>query len=155
MLRTIACAHCGRLFPPNPRVKNQRYCGEKNCQRARKREWQKEKLRTDPDYKDNQRRLQAEWHQNHPGYYREYRRERVAYCERNRLLQRCRNARRRLIAKMDELKPAPINKAGVFYVLPLVAKMDASAQKVVLIPIDRGRSVIAKEDAIGFRKMAC
>ena len=62
----IACAHCGRLFPRDPRVKNQRYCGEKDCQRARKREWQKEKLRNDPDYKDNQRACQIDWHKRQP-----------------------------------------------------------------------------------------
>jgi len=31
----IPCTHCGRLFAPDPRVKNQRYCGEKDCQRGR------------------------------------------------------------------------------------------------------------------------
>jgi len=50
MNSVIPCAHCGRPFAPGPRVKNQRYCGEKNCQRARKRKWQKEKLGNDPDY---------------------------------------------------------------------------------------------------------
>ena len=49
----IQCAapHCRRILNPDPRVKNQRYCGEKACQRARKRQWQKEKLAVDPDYK--------------------------------------------------------------------------------------------------------
>ena len=53
MNSVIPCTHCGRLFAPDPRVKNQRYCGEKDCQRVRKRKWQKEKLATDDDYKAN------------------------------------------------------------------------------------------------------
>jgi hypothetical protein len=31
----IRCAHCRRLFQPNPRVKDQRYCSEKPCQSNR------------------------------------------------------------------------------------------------------------------------
>lgn len=47
----IRCANpcCQRLFVPNPRVKNQRYCNRKNCQRVRKRLWQREKMAGDPD----------------------------------------------------------------------------------------------------------
>jgi hypothetical protein len=93
-------------------VKKQRYCGNQDCQRARKRKWQKEKLSTDPDYKANQRDCQREWHQRHPGYYEKYRKEHTAYCERNTLLQGYRNTKARMIAKMD-----------------------ASPQKVLIIPI--------------------
>jgi hypothetical protein len=147
----IQCAapHCGRLFDPNPRVKNQRYCGEKACQRARKREWQKQKLAVDPDYRANQRDCQIEWHRQHPDYYKKYRQEHQRYGERNTLLQSCRNAKARVIAKMDALKPAQLIKPGAFYLLPLIAKMDASVQKVILIPIAYNPSwVIAKEDSI-------
>ena len=64
------------------------------------------------------------------------------------LLQCCRNAKTRVIAKMDESKPAPVNKPGAFYLLPLIAKMDASPQKVLLIPLATIKEVIAKEDSI-------
>jgi hypothetical protein len=133
----IQCAapDCRRAFVPDPRVKNQRYCSDKDCQRARKRKWQKEKLATDPDYKANQRDCQRQWHQSHPGYYKQYRQDHPAYCERNARLQEYRNARRRVIAKMDELKPAPLKDPGAFFLLPLIAKMDASPQKVILIPM--------------------
>ena len=30
------CVHCRRHFRPNPKIKNQSYCGRKECQRARK-----------------------------------------------------------------------------------------------------------------------
>ena len=52
------CAHCGCPLELNPRSKNQRYCGKKECQRARKRLWQKNKMATDPDYRANQTEVQ-------------------------------------------------------------------------------------------------
>ena len=36
------CIHCGRNF--NPRVKGQRYCSNKSCQRARRARWQRNKI---------------------------------------------------------------------------------------------------------------
>jgi len=126
----IQCAHCDRLFAADPRVKNQRYCSELDCRRARKRNWQKEKLRVDPDYRANQSACRMDWHGRHPGYYRKYRQDHPRYCQRNKLLQSCRNAKARVIAKMD-----------------------ASPQKVLLIPIRYDRQeVIAKEDSIALRE---
>jgi len=154
----IQCAapHCRRLFAPDPRVKNQRFCGAKDCQRARRRTWQQAKLAADPDYKANQRDCQKQWHQHHPGYHKKYRHNHPAYRARNTLLQGYRNARARMIATMDEFKPAPIKDPGAFYLLPLIAKMDASAQKVFLIPIGYDQSkVIAKEDSIASRDPGC
>jgi hypothetical protein len=138
MSLTNQCDHCGRPFEPDPRVKNQRYCSDKDCQRARKRKWQKEKLLSDPDYRANQRDCQKQWHQQHPGYYKQYRDHHPRRKERNRLLQRYRNSRRRphqVIAKMDAFKAAQTQHPAVFYLLPLIAKMDALAQKVIIIPI--------------------
>jgi hypothetical protein len=154
----ILCAapHCRRLFDPDPRVKNQRYCSEKECQRARKQIWQKEKLAQDPDYRENQRDCQIQWHQRHQGYYKKYRQDHPRYRKRNALLQGYRNSKARTIAKMDEFKPAPIKNPGPFYLLPLIAKMDASVQKVFLIPMSYdGLNVIAKEDSIASHNFGC
>jgi hypothetical protein len=118
-------------------VKNQRYCREKGCQRARKRTWQQEKLLNDPDYKANQRDCQRQWHKRHPGYYKEYRERHPESCERNRLMQRCRNSRRRprqKIATMDAFHPAPVLNPAIYYLLPVIATMDASTRKVIIIP---------------------
>ena len=67
------CAHCGQAFQPRPQVPNQTYCSSAECQRARKLRWQQDKLRTDPDYRDNQRDAQRAWFDRHPGYWRAYR----------------------------------------------------------------------------------
>lgn len=153
---TISCAHCGHVFTSNPRVKNQRYCGQAPCQRARKRKWQKEKLATDDDYKANQRACQIDWHRQRPDYYIKYRQSNPRYCQRNTLLQIWRNAKARAIAKMDASEAAPINKPKVFYLLPLIAKMDVSVQKVLIIPIGYvPQCLIAKEDSMAARSAAC
>ena len=156
MSGVISCVCCGRPFVFNPRVKNQRYCNYKDCQRARKRKWQKEKLATDPDYKANQRACQAEWHRQHPGYYKKYRQDHPRYCQRNTTMQICRNAKLRIIAKMDASESASVNKPGAFYLLPLIAKMDATAQKVIIIPVGYDpNKLIAKEDSIAPCDAAC
>jgi hypothetical protein len=136
-MKQIRCAHCGCLFDPNPRVKNQRYCSEKECQRARKRLWQKQKLATDPDYKANQRDCQKTWRDNNPDYWREYRERNEKYTERNRNRQRERR-RGGGVAKMDASGMDLALESGIYYIVPEsadVAKMDASAKKVRLIPV--------------------
>ena len=104
---TIRCAHCQCLVLPNPRVKTQRFCSNKACQRARKAQWQRAKLATDPDYRANQRDCQQRWQHHHPQYWREYRQQHAAYRERNRLLQQHRDHKSRVrpLAKMDVLGP--------------------------------------------------
>jgi hypothetical protein len=138
----IQCAHCRRFFDPNPRVKNQCYCSRKDCQRARKNRWQKHKLATDPDYRDNQRECQKAWQDRNPDYWRNYRRRHPQYVKHNRIRQRLRNrGRRRRIAKMDAYASFSNITSGTYYLVPscdpdgVIAKMDASAQKVLLIPV--------------------
>jgi hypothetical protein len=141
MIRSIRCAHCRRLVPANPRVKNQRFCPRAACQRARKTAWQREKMATDSDYRANQRACQRSWQQAHPHYWQAYRRRRPGYRERNRRLQTLRDAtrrRRRDLAKMDASEPISFVRPGMYYLIPVpsaaLAKMDALSQKVHLIP---------------------
>jgi len=60
---TQHCACCGRPFEPRPQVPDQAYCSAPDCQRARKRQWQRAKLQSDPDYRINQRAAQQAWSQ--------------------------------------------------------------------------------------------
>jgi hypothetical protein len=119
----------------NPRAKNQQYCGRKECQRARKRAWQKKKMATDPDYRANQRECNKAWRDRNPDYWRNYRKTHLQYVERNRLLQKAR--RRRRVAKMDASASDSLVRTGTYWLIPEggVAKMDALARKVVLVPI--------------------
>ena len=146
----IRCAHCKRLFRPNPRVKNQRYCGLSECRCVRKALWQREKMKTDPDYQDNQRRCQKEWAESHRQYWREYRRSHTEYVLRNRVLQKGRD-RVRDLAKMDSSVPVSRIKPGGYYLIPQgrdLAKMDSLKQKILLIPMPY--KDLAKKDSIAF-----
>ena len=107
------CVHCRRLYIANPRVRNQKYCSRDICQQARKSRWQQRKMATDGDYRQNRKESQQMWQTRHPGYWQQYRASHPQYCERNRMLQKQRDAKRR--AKH-------------------LAKMDASTQKIIVIP---------------------
>lgn len=83
---TRCCACCGEPFEPRPQVPDQAYCSAPECQRARKRQWQRAKLQSDPDYRDNQRSAQQAWSQRNPDYWRDYRTDCPDYAQRNRVL---------------------------------------------------------------------
>jgi hypothetical protein len=55
------CACCKRIFIPRPTVRNQQYCSDSECQKTRKKRWQKEKLANDREYRENQAVAQKEW----------------------------------------------------------------------------------------------
>ena len=132
------CVHCRRLFKANPRVKNQKYCNHEICQRARKSRWQQRKMDSDADYRQNQKDSQQTWQTQHPDYWRQYRDSHPQYRERNRMLQKQRDAKRRAkhLAKMDSLKRLKQIKPGTYYLIPCtgnLAKMDALTQKINVI----------------------
>lgn len=143
MNRTCVC--CGKKFKPYPTVPRQQYCSDPLCQKARRRLWQKEKMVSDGDYRENQARAREEWIRRNPDYWRDYRQRNPAYAERNRALQRGRNRRKRKamgdshagIAKMDELSSKyPVN-SGSYQLVPIsnegVAKMDPLIVKLEVI----------------------
>ena len=100
------CKACGCDFSPRPQNPNQQFCSKPECQRERKRRWQKHKRATDADYRDNQARAGRRWAQAHPDYWRAYRSNHPEYAAKNRAQQRERDRRRvryglEDLAKMD------------------------------------------------------
>ncbi len=88
------CACCGRCLPRDPRVKNQDYCGQKKCQQARKNQWQRRKLETDPDYRAGKKESQQIWQSKNKDYWKRYRKNNLASVLRNRQLQKVRDQQR-------------------------------------------------------------
>lgn len=70
---TKICACCGQPFTPRPQVPDQTFCSAPACQRERRLRWQRDKLQSDPDYRDNQSRSQRAWLDRNPDYWRMYR----------------------------------------------------------------------------------
>lgn len=90
------CAACHKLFHPRPQSPEQKFCSAAECQRERKRRWQKTRRAADPDYRDNDLQANRQWRHRHPDYWRAYRRKHSRSVIRNRDKQRERDRARRL-----------------------------------------------------------
>ena len=99
------CAACHKLFHPRPQCPGQKFCCAAECQRERKRRWQKARRATDSDYRDNDIEANRNWRNRNPGYWRAYRRKPPQLVIRNRDKQRERDRARRL--PPPRLPPAP------------------------------------------------
>ena len=143
-MEQVPCAGCSTFF--TPRNKDQNFCLESACQRFRKALWQKQKLATDPEYKEGQRLAQNKWLQNNPDYWKKYRKKNREKTDRNRSLQKVRNKRRCKgqayfqtvktigIAKMDARKAGTDRLSGQYWLVPEVAKMDVVKIFITAIP---------------------
>jgi len=133
------CRHCCCLFPVCHKVKKHEYCNKKPCQKARKRKWQKERIKNNEIYRNDQKAAQQDWKNNNPDYWKNYRRDNKTYTDRNREQQRERNRLRKAkfasdqqlapIAKMDALSHENKIISGKYELIPvrpdMIAKMDA------------------------------
>lgn len=137
-MESIPCVHCFNVFIPSPRHKNQSCCMRPECQHARKALWKKVKMRRDPEFRENQRISNKKWALNHPGYWKQYRLDHPEKTERNRALQTLRNREKRgkslPIAKVDASKPNKFLMVGQYWLVPLIAKVDALKVNIVEIP---------------------
>ncbi|MDP5239516.1 hypothetical protein Q9Q94_08245 [Uliginosibacterium sp. 31-16] len=151
------CACCGNPFEPRPQIPDQTYCSAPDCQRARKRQWQRAKLQSDPDYLANQRAAQQAWSQRNQDYWRNYRNDQPDYALRNREQQHRRDANRARInlAKMDvcalptglyriKLNPAFPRRSADSWIVEIApvcvtcpCKMDVSREDLIDNPATR------------------
>jgi hypothetical protein len=93
-VQTKRCAACRITFKPHPQIPNQAFCSAPDCQRERRRRWQRDKIASDPDHRANQARAQKAWSQRNRDYWSAYRETHPNYEESNRQKQRDRNAAR-------------------------------------------------------------
>jgi len=145
-MEQIPCTYCGDFFDPSPRHKTQTACKKIKCQRAKKAAWQRFKIKTDPIYSANQKSSQQKWLKATPSYWKAYRKRKPEKAERNRILQTIRNRKTRVsssdakmdasvIAKMDSSKFDNFQVLGQFWLIPVIAKMDALKINIIKIPI--------------------
>jgi len=132
------CAACGQAFEPNPRIHQQAYCPNPECQRERRRRWQQQKRRDDADYRDNDVRASKAWASENPEYWKHYRDENPTYAERNRTLQqqRNRNLRASVIANEDVSRPFNQLPAGRYRMVRIkdgIAKGDAWIVEITVL----------------------
>ena len=145
------CKGCQKVIEdPNPRIKDQGYHGGSACQKARRAQWQREKMKSDKAYRENQKDAQGRWRERHKDYWWKYREGHQEYTEKNRVQQRVRNARQRgkgvdfaakaeiPIAKMDPLEGAATKDISGRYRLfrvvdGLIAKMDSLEVEIEVV----------------------
>lgn len=142
---TKRCLACADLFQSCPQVPSQNYCSRRECQRERRKLWQREKRRTDADYLGTQNECQRRWRDGHADYWRAYRAEHPEYAGANREKQRSRNAMRQrdVIAKMDECTPTFPLASGTYRLSRPsdggLAKMDEWIVEITVLATTCGR----------------
>ena len=145
-MEQIPCTYCGDFFNPSPRHKNQTACKKIECQRAKKAARQRYRIKTDSIYSANQKSSQQKWIKVTPGYWKTYRKRNPEKAERNRILQTIRNRKARdsssdakmdapVIAKMAASESDNFKVLGQFWLVPVIAKMDALKVNIIKIPI--------------------
>jgi hypothetical protein len=90
------CRYCQKLFQPSKYQPCQMVCGDPACQRKRRTDYHRQKIATDPEYREVCRDSPRKWRAHHPDYWKRYRSDRPAVVERNRQQQQARDRRRRL-----------------------------------------------------------
>ncbi|WP_155321771.1 hypothetical protein [Desulfosarcina ovata] len=138
-MEPVFCFHCATMFIP--RNRKQYYCSRPECQQARKTNWQRIKMKTDPDYRTAQKLSKQKWADKNPDYWKNYRDQNPEKAERNRMLQTIRNRRRSTrkkapdvpIAKKDVRINMIFQPVGQFWLVPLIAKMDATKVNIYTI----------------------
>ncbi len=129
------CVSCKKPYIRNPRQKKQKYCSNPACQKARKAKWQRDQMKSNSRYRKDQNQAKKDWFDQHPDYWKIYRKKNPQRALRNSLLQRKRNQQRRLkskecrhpeivIAKMDMLDSNNSAALRECWMVPVIAKMD-------------------------------
>ncbi len=130
MPATLICAHCGKTVLRNVRLKKpQKYCGDDECQRARRRCWKNKQYNQNETYRIKCLEQQKRWRQGQPAdqYQKNYRESHPGYVLRNRELQRQRNRSRReapqtTIIKKDTLVFHP-GEGGIWFLSQACGEM--------------------------------
>ena len=141
------CVACRELFHPRPQSPEQKFCAAAQCQRERKRRWQKARRASDPDYRDNDLQANRNWRRRHPEYWRAYRRQHPQSVIQNREKQRERDRAKRLNPPQPPLTRHLANEdasslpfsveTGTYRMIPvtenLLANENACLVKIALI----------------------
>jgi tRNA(Leu) C34 or U34 (ribose-2'-O)-methylase TrmL len=97
MSSTQCCRYCHQIFQPSVYRPQQRVCGEPDCQRRRRSDYHRERIRNDSAYAEDVRASQKKWRQANRDYWKQYRQQHPEAAERNRNHQRQRDQKRRLL----------------------------------------------------------
>ena len=66
------CKNCGHKFSSPKHISKQQYCSKAECQKIRKKEWNRRKAKRDKGYKAYRKEIQNKWRAKNPHYWRRY-----------------------------------------------------------------------------------
>lgn len=92
------CPYCQRSFAPSVFRPPQRVCNHPDCQRRRHAAYRRQKIASDPVYRQVCLDSPQKWRAEHPGYWKQYRSAHPEAVEQNRRGQQLRDQKRRLVA---------------------------------------------------------
>ena len=125
MSKYFYCHKCKKRTRRNVRIKEQSYCSANLCQQARKNDWERNKKRRDPSYRQRrkaQRDASLKKKGGSDAYQRCYRESNKEYTEKNKILQYPRNLLARCVSlginwsalqKTDALTSVKLNGCGL------------------------------------------
>jgi hypothetical protein len=90
------CRYCQQSFQPSKYRPDQSVCSLADCQRQRRTDHHRQKLKADSEYAEVVRDSQRKWREAHPEYQKQYRQSHPAAAEQNRQQQRRRDRKRRV-----------------------------------------------------------
>lgn len=90
------CRYCQRVFQPSKFQPRQAVCGGDACQRKRRTDYHRNKIASDPEYREVCRDSPRKWRARNPDYWRRYRENHPATSEHNRQRQKLRDRMRKL-----------------------------------------------------------
>src|SRR6516164_5519430 len=139
------CRYCQQVFQLCPYRPQQAVCSQASCQRQRRRDYQRSKLRSDPLYAQIVWDSRKRWRDEHLGYQKPYRQTHPQAVERNRERQRRRDQRLRLqhLVKNNLALDLRRSAAEVWLLGPaaddLVKNNLAASQLLILQPVEPSR----------------
>lgn len=137
MSKSCRCPYCHRPFVPSIYRPQQVVCSQAECQRQRRTDYHRQKLCTDPEYRQVAHDSQRKWRQAHPDYLCQYLAQHPQAVERNRQQQQLRDQKRRfrLLEKNNLALDLKRSAAEVWLVDPRVKNLEknnlASAQVLI------------------------
>lgn len=143
-VKKIRCANhdCRQWFQPDSRSIRgddekscQRYCLKPDCRKARKKEAQAKWWAKNPDYfkGDTPKKDCQNWAQEHPGYWKDWRKDHPDYVEANRQKQRIRDKRRLFLANKDEIAQNPL---GHLKSIRFLAQKNLANKDEIRLPVE-------------------
>ena len=91
------CRYGQEVFQPAPYHPQPLVCSQTACQRQRRRDYQRQKIASDPVYRQVSQESSQKWRRAHPGYWKQYRQSHPEQAARNRQRQQRRDQKRRLV----------------------------------------------------------